>query len=94
MNKRARKALGGLGILAFLTAYVVVAVTVAGYLPDNTLAGYERAIEWKTSSHRRQAQRLVAEARRMMATGYRDLLKGSMRPALDSDDCDTAATVR
>ncbi len=56
--------------------------------------GYERAIEWKTSSHRRQAQRLVAEARRMMATGYRDLLKGSMRPALDSDDCDTAATVR
>ncbi len=35
MNKRARKALGGLGILAFLTAYVVTAVTVAGYLPDN-----------------------------------------------------------
>lgn len=35
MNKRARKALGGVGILVFLTAYVVLAVTVAGYLPDN-----------------------------------------------------------
>lgn len=35
MNKRARKALGGLGILVFLTAYVVAAVTVSGYLPDN-----------------------------------------------------------
>jgi hypothetical protein len=35
MNKRARKALGGLGILAFLITYVVVAVTVSGYLPDN-----------------------------------------------------------
>jgi hypothetical protein len=44
---------------------------------------HERAIEWKTSSHRRQAQRLIAEARRMMTTGYRDLLRGSMRPVLD-----------
>ena len=35
MNQRARKALGGVGILVFLTAYVVLAVTVAGYLPDN-----------------------------------------------------------
>ena len=35
MNKRARKALGGLGILAFLTAYVIAAVTVSAYLPDN-----------------------------------------------------------
>lgn len=50
--------------------------------------GYERAIEWKTSSHRRQAQRLIAEARRMMATGYRDLLRSSMRPALFSEPGD------
>ncbi len=35
MNKRLRKAIGGVGILAFLTLYVVIAVTVAGYLPDN-----------------------------------------------------------
>ena len=59
--------------------------------------GYERAIEWKTSSHRRQAQRLIAEARRMMATGYRDLLRGSMRPALGSEhsgDCDTGDKLR
>lgn len=41
---------------------------------------FERAIDWKSSSHRRQTQRLVAEARRMMATGYRDLLRGCMRP--------------
>lgn len=53
---------------------------------------YERAIEWKTSSHRRQAQRLIAEARRMMATGYRDLLKGSMRPALSSEPSDDRGT--
>ena len=43
---------------------------------------HERAIEWKTSSYRRQAQRLIAEARRMMTTGYRDLLRGSMRPVV------------
>ncbi|MDF1835853.1 MAG: DUF2285 domain-containing protein [Alteraurantiacibacter sp. bin_em_oilr2.035] len=36
-----------------------------------------RAIDWKTSSHRRQTQRLVAEAHRMAATGYRDLLNPS-----------------
>jgi hypothetical protein len=35
MNKRARKALGGLGILAFLVLYAVAAVTLAGHLPDN-----------------------------------------------------------
>ena len=35
MNKRARKALGGLVILAFLIAYTVAAVTLAGHLPDN-----------------------------------------------------------
>jgi hypothetical protein len=36
-----------------------------------------RAIDWKTSSHRRQTQRLVAEAHRMAAKGYRDLLNPS-----------------
>lgn len=35
MNKRARKALGGLGIIAFLILYAVAAVTLAGHLPDN-----------------------------------------------------------
>lgn len=35
MSKRLRKALGGIGILAFLTAYAVAAVTVAAFLPDN-----------------------------------------------------------
>jgi hypothetical protein len=35
MNKRARKALGGLGILAFLILYTGAAVTLAGHLPDN-----------------------------------------------------------
>lgn len=32
------------------------------------------AIEWKASSHRRQVQRLIREARRMAATGFRELL--------------------
>ena len=36
-----------------------------------------RAIDWKTSSHRRQTQRLVAEAHRMAAEGYRELLNPS-----------------
>lgn len=35
MSKRVRKALGGIGILAFLVFYAVIAVTIAGYLPDN-----------------------------------------------------------
>ena len=35
MNKRARKALGGLGIIAFLILYAAAAVTLAGHLPDN-----------------------------------------------------------
>lgn len=35
-----------------------------------------RTIEWKSSSERRHTQRLVAEARYMMETGYRHLLKG------------------
>ena len=34
-----------------------------------------RAIEWKSSSARRQTQRLVSEARYMMKEGYRRLLK-------------------
>ncbi|MDZ4307168.1 DUF2285 domain-containing protein, partial [Allopontixanthobacter sp.] len=36
-----------------------------------------RAIDWKTSSHRRQTQRLVAEAHRMADAGYRHLLNPS-----------------
>lgn len=33
------------------------------------------AIDWKTSSHRRQVQRLVSEARRMALVGFRALLR-------------------
>lgn len=33
-----------------------------------------RAIEWKTSSARRQVQRLVVDARRLVKDGYRELL--------------------
>ena len=40
-----------------------------------------RAIDWKTSSARRQTQRLVVEARRMAASGYRDLLSARGRRA-------------
>lgn len=39
------------------------------------------AIEWKTSSHRRQTQRLVAEAKHMARNGYRKLLAGRYREA-------------
>ena len=35
MTKRVRKALGGIGIIAFLIFYAAVAVTIAGHLPDN-----------------------------------------------------------
>jgi hypothetical protein len=35
MKQRARKALGGLGILAFLIVYAGAAVTLSGHLPDN-----------------------------------------------------------
>lgn len=35
-----------------------------------------RAIEWKSSSHRRHTQRLVNEAHHLMNGGYRLLLKG------------------
>ncbi|AXK41319.1 DNA -binding domain-containing protein [Erythrobacter aureus] len=44
--------------------------------------GLERvsAIEWKSSSYRRQTQRLAAEARQMVKVGYKDLLKGRARP--------------
>lgn len=38
-----------------------------------------RAIEWKTSSIRRQTQRLVATARWLRDGGYRHLLQGRMR---------------
>lgn len=49
---------------------------------------YERAIGWKSSSQRRHTQRLVTEARRMMTSGYRALLGGSMLRAslLDRGD--------
>lgn len=39
-----------------------------------------RAIEWKSSSHRRQTQRLINEARYLVKGGYRWLLKGRMPP--------------
>ncbi|HQR89863.1 MAG TPA: DUF2842 domain-containing protein [Caulobacter sp.] len=32
---RLRKLIGGLGIMVFLTAYVVIATTLYDYLPDN-----------------------------------------------------------
>ena len=35
MNPRLRKAVGGIGMLAFLGLYVVAAVTIAGHLPNN-----------------------------------------------------------
>ena len=37
----------------------------------------QRAIDWKSSSQRRQTQRLVAEARRMASHGYLGLLRQS-----------------
>lgn len=37
---------------------------------------FGRAIEWKSSSERRRTQRLVNEAKHLMRTGYRELLKG------------------
>ncbi|MBO6767380.1 MAG: DUF2285 domain-containing protein [Erythrobacter sp.] len=36
------------------------------------------ALEWKSSSHRRQTQRLLAEARHMAESGYRKLLMGRL----------------
>ncbi len=37
----------------------------------------QRAIDWKSSSQRRQTQRLVVEARRMASHGYLGLLRQS-----------------
>ena len=37
MSPRLRKLIGSFGIVAFLTAYVVLAVTLADRLPDNTV---------------------------------------------------------
>lgn len=37
------------------------------------------ALEWKSSSQRRQVQRLVAEAREMSANGFRDLVRSGSR---------------
>lgn len=42
-------------------------------------ADFGRAIEWKSSSHRRQTQRLINEARHLVNGGYRLLLKGTMQ---------------
>lgn len=44
-----------------------------------------RAIEWKSSSHRRQTQRLINEARYFVDGGYRLLLKGRMQPRIPID---------
>lgn len=41
--------------------------------------GFGRSIEWKTSSSRRQTQRLAREAIDMANGGYRKLLNGQMR---------------
>ena len=37
MNPRLRKLIGGVALLAFVFAYVVAAIVVAGHLPDNRL---------------------------------------------------------
>ena len=37
MSARIRKAVGGLGILVFLTAYVIAVVNLSDHLPDNQL---------------------------------------------------------
>lgn len=39
-------------------------------------SSFGRTIEWKSSSERRQTQRLVSEAVLLMKSGYRNLLKG------------------
>ena len=49
---------------------------IAGTLVYRGLSA-KRAIDWKSSSQRRQTQRLVAEARRMASHGYLDLLRQS-----------------
>ena len=48
-------------------------------------ADFGRTIEWKSSSERRQTQRLVAQARFMTNTGYRNLLKGGLRPVAQAN---------
>ena len=49
---------------------------IAGTLVYRGLSA-QRAIDWKSSSQRRQTQRLVAEARRMASHGYLGLLRQS-----------------
>lgn len=46
------------------------------------------AIAWKTSSHRRQVQRLASEARRMALVGFRELLRHGDRRAPPDPSCD------
>jgi hypothetical protein len=38
MTARARKAIGGVGLLAFLGAYIWAAATIGGYVPDHWAA--------------------------------------------------------
>lgn len=38
-----------------------------------------RGIDWKSSSERRHAMRLIGQARRLANGGYRDLLRGIVR---------------
>lgn len=47
---------------------------------------FSRSIEWKSSSARRQTQRLLREALDMTEGGYRNLLNGNT----GSDDCKTS----
>ena len=37
MSARARKLIGGLGIVVFVIAYAALAVTISGWLPKTTL---------------------------------------------------------
>ena len=68
-----------LAILDKLQESELAPATVRDIARDVVFPGLRtgRAIDWKSSSHRRQAQRLIAEARRMAITGYRTLLRGA-----------------
>lgn len=46
------------------------------------------AIDWKTSSHRRQVQRLASGARRMALVGFRELLRHGLRPVPAAPPCE------
>jgi hypothetical protein len=57
------------------------AATVRQIAHDLVFPGlaHDRAVEWKSSSRRRQTQRLMAKARHMTTSGYLDLLRGVLR---------------